>query len=656
MKQKLKEYLNIDWKLNHRNFHIDGKAWKEWLMKKRSTREIGWLMSIVIVFLSAAYITMTVYGIQPGYLWEALAYTRNDSFLFWLNFLPPLLAVGAVWLLTDRLFYSAGGVCFVFQVFSYINTVKIAYRDDPLVPSDLALHREALAAVEDYGLKMDWAVLALIFGSLLFFVLCGWFVHSRKIHEKIRAVLFVVVIFAFLSADEGWYNSRELYFALPKSDPTNMVAVYDDLGFTYCFLYHVSAYAVDEPEAFVKEDAEDWNTATAEATAPEKKPHIIFVMNEAFYDISNHARMASANIDPLANFNRIASSDRAVSGYIVVPNFGGGTANTEFDVLTGMQTNMISETGPSAFRVVHKNTVTLARLLQEQGYQNFFLHPGDSWFYNRQNVYRMFGMKDQIFKDAFEKEDYKGDNMAWVKDDACADTFIEEFERRRAESDDPIFSYVVTIENHTAYNNNKFGNMTFPWVWTEKPLSDYMAQEYLSVYLEGLRDADAMLGKLTEYFDDLDEPVILAFYGDHLPNLGADYLTYRELGIEIGKTDTPEHTLFTYSPPFVVWANEEAADSTEFLAMKKQLEMGHDEVMSANYLGSTVLQLSGFSGLNPYFDFLNELRSQLPVIWKENYVLEDGTYTDRIDRDLEDLVEKLRCWEYYKLKYETVDE
>ena len=626
---------------------------KQWFRRQRNTWEMGKGLSLLTFLLISAYITVTVYGIQPGPLYEVLEYTKTNELLFWMNFVPPFLALGLIWFLTDRLFYSAAGVCFVFQMFSFINTMKIAYRDDPLVPNDIALYREAIAAAGGYSLELDWGALGIIFGSLGFFLILGWMVKKTGFDVGVRTLVVGLVLFAMSASFSGWYGSRDLYFSIKKTESNNMTKVYNELGFTYCFLYNFSAYPVDKPETFDKETAEAWASEPMEAVVPEKKPHIIFVMNEAFYDIANHARMASAYIDPLEHFNAIAASDRSVSGNIVVPNFGGGTANTEFDILTGMQTNMITESGPSAFRVVHKDTISLARLLEDQGYQSFFLHPGDSWFYNRQNVYRMFGMEDQIFRDAFTEEDYTGDNLSWVKDDACADKFIEEFERRIAESDEPVFTYMVTIQNHTAYNNNKYGSFQFPWVWTPAPI-EYMAQEYLSVYLEGLRDADAMLGKLTEYFEQLNEPVILAFYGDHLPNLGADYLTYKELGIEVGKTDTVENTLRTYSPPFVVWANQAASDSTDYLALKEQLELGHEETMSANFLGSTVLQLAGFSGLDPYFDFLNETRDVVPVIWKGNYLLKDGTYTKELDEKTSALVDRLRNWEYYKLKYETV--
>ena len=95
--------------------------------------------------------------------------------------------------------------------------------------------------------------------------------------------------------------------------------------------------------------------------------------------------------------------------------------------------------------------------------------------------------------------------------------------------------------------------------------------------------------------------------------------------------------------------------STDYLMLKEALELGNDEIMSANYLGSTVLQLAGFDGLDPYFDYLNQMRSEIPVIWKGNYLLKDGTYSDTLNTEQSVLVDQLRNWEYYKLKYETVE-
>ena len=72
---------------------------------------------------------------------------------------------------------------------------------------------------------------------------------------------------------------------------------------------------------------------------------------------------------------------------MVVPGFAGGTANTEFDVLTGMQTMALSASTTSAMRVVNRNLDSLFRVFGNDGYETAFCHPGDNWFYNRENVY-----------------------------------------------------------------------------------------------------------------------------------------------------------------------------------------------------------------------------------------------------------------------------
>ena len=42
--------------------------------------------------------------------------------------------------------------------------------------------------------------------------------------------------------------------------------------------------------------------------------------------------------------------------------------------------------------------------------------------------------------------------------------------------------------------------------------------------------------RLTDYFSAGDEPVVLVFFGDHLPYLGDNQLAYRELGSDVAQT------------------------------------------------------------------------------------------------------------------------
>ena len=86
--------------------------------------------------------------------------------------------------------------------------------------------------------------------------------------------------------------------------------------------------------------------------------------------------------------------------------------------------------------------------------------------------------------------------------------------------------------------------------------------------MEGVRDSTAMLTKLCNYLDTRPEPVLLVFYGDHLPALRQDYGVYQELGLPIGMTDTSAHVLETYETPYLIWANEAYAPDCDFDALE----------------------------------------------------------------------------------------
>lgn len=138
---------------------------------------------------------------------------------------------------------------------------------------------------------------------------------------------------------------------------------------------------------------------------------------------------------------------------LLFPGFAGGTANTEFDVLTGMQTNALSDTTTSAMRVINRNLDSLFRVFDADGYRTSFYHPGDAWFYNRENVYRWLGAEHEVFAKDMKDLEYKG---RWVTDDYMAGQIEQEFETAVGEGR-PLFNYTTTIQNHMSYTADKYG-------------------------------------------------------------------------------------------------------------------------------------------------------------------------------------------------------
>ncbi len=609
-------------------------------MKKRRLHT----MSPVCTALALAAGTLLAGGVtlalQQGSLLATLSAFWAEPILFVLNLWPVAALALLFYFLLGNAWYGAGLTTLIWGLLSYINLVKVDARGDPFVPGDILLLTEGMEAVGSYQLNMHWGKLALLLGLSLALILLGTGVKSARPRLVIRLVAALTVVAAFGTTMAFLYPDSELYDRMEGPNRANVPAVYEAFGFPYCFLHNFNLYPVDKPPGYNAQEAASYEDTYREAeAAPETAPNILMVMCEAFTDLPNQAAFTyTGETNPIAAYNRLA--EQTLSGHLVVSNTGAGTANTEFDVLTGMMTNRIGTGTTSAFRVVHRNIDSIPRMLTQAGYRTFFLHPGQNWFYNRESVYSYLGITDQVFQDAFSRSDLVGD---WISDAGFLRVLKESLEARQG--DTPLFTYAVTIQNHQSYGAGKYGYVPDP-PQTDIALSD-AARTYLSVYFKGLQDSAAMLEELTEYLDSLDAPYLLVFFGDHQPNLGGHYLAYRELDPNYGSTDTVEETLQPYTVPYLIWGNAAYRQDHDLLAQAQAWNL--PETISSHYLGALTCQLAGYQGHDGYFDFLNALREQLPVSSVYGYQLSDGSYTDTLPDDLQSLEDIRWKWQYYRL-------
>ncbi len=692
-------------------------------MKTKKRVEISPISSAFLAIPLSLYVAAVTVYIEPASFMTSMGFYAEHPVLFLLNWWPHFALLALLFCLCRNVFYAAAGTALIFNSLSLANTAKIIGRDDPLVPADLSLAREALMAAKEYRLEISPLLFSAAFGSILLFLALGLLVKTRRSGQagkipvlaaqaggsvtadmepgktlfvperrsrggfprgrhslsgkrhsfpgsrrgllcRLAAGLLVLVLFllsfTFVYQDQVFYES----LMFETSSYYHITTVFNELGFTYCFFVNYNKYPVTKPEGYSAKEVESWigdytSREPAEVAlqggqgkeGSSVRPHVIMVMNEAFSDLSDSDMFDyDPEEDPLRNFKALAAGENALAGHIVVSNFGAGTANTEFDVLTGMQTNLINDHETSAFRAVHRNIGAFPRILAAEGYHTFFLHPGYSWFYNRASVYQYFGVSDQIFSEAFSREDYKG-NM--VSDSACLARFLKAFEERTAGTADPLFSYVVTIQNHQAYPYSKYAGIELAEVPLKTEISP-AAREQLTVYLEGVRDADRMLKELTDQLSALDEPAILVFFGDHRPSLGADYLVYRELALDWIALDGPEYRIQANQTPFLIWANPSAAEALDFSRRAAGLDLPENGVISSNFLSAVTAELMGLD-TDPFFNYLNEMRRSLPVLLHQDYMNADGSFTEHLTPAESGLAVKLKKWEYYKLKTEKVD-
>ena len=618
-------------------------------------------MGLLAAVLLAGFYTVLCLCLQPGsYFSVSGVQLLQLPVLLVLNALPIGLTLLAGAFLLRNVFWSASLTGTIWCALSIANRIKIEVRDEPVFPRDFSLLKEVGSAVSDYDIQWPWLHIAIIVLCAAALAAAGYLVKCRLpklpgIREAVvrlgGAVLSVLILIGLILTV---YASNSLYSLFRVSNDYYVPSVFNEMGFPYCFCHHFTTYLVEKPDGYDRRAAENWDTAAVTATTENKDVHVIMVMNEAFSDLTDWDGFTyTAENDPLAAYHALQNSGHAFSGHIVVPNFAAGTANTEFDVLTGMQTRFLGAGTTSAMRTVNRNLDSLHRVFRADGYATSYLHPGDNWFYNRENVLRWFGAEETLFVNEMTGLDYKG---RWVTDVSLVEQIRNHFNASVAEGK-PVFSYITTIQNHMSYTDDKYGaGYNYPPVETDLPLTD-STRAMLSVYVEGVRDADAMLALLADTFSATEEPVVLVYFGDHLPYLGDNRVGYQELGSQAALAeDQAQNPFAAYDTPYLIWANDSAAQTLDWEKAVAALELPADHRISASFLGQVVLELTGRGDDSPWFSWLGQLRRELPVVQPGACLTADGDIV--LQNELSDMqqqmVDQMRRWSYYKLMQKEI--
>lgn len=624
---------------------------------KRHSRPVGLLTAILLGLACGVVVTLFVLWAHPVSVLAMLGKMLRQPLILFLNWLPIALLTAAFAFAFRNVFFSSALVGLIAGVMSIINRVKLTIRGEPFVPRDISLIKEAADAAGSYDMTLPWFQIGCLVVMTAVFIALGVLLPLKKSEDApkkrgalVRVTGFVLCLAVLVGAVGLVYSSTDLYNSFETTEPYNLSSVNNELGFAYYFCYHFSTYKIEKPEGFDRDEAASWETGY-ESAPDAADVNVVFVMDEAFSDILNEdVFVFPEGENPMEVYNTLAEGENAWAGHIVVPYFAGGTADTEFDVASGMQTNLLNPAAPSltAFRTVNRDLDSIFRIFGADGYTSCFMHPGQSWFYNRENVYDWFGADESFFVEDFDAE-YKG---SWVTDESVLRELVSRFEEKSA-GGGLDFTYAVTIQNHMSYTAEKYGDYVCPEVETTAELSPEI-QTAVNVYAEGIRDANAMLEDLTEFYSEQSEPVLLVFFGDHLPYLGDNRQGYAELGLPAASVTGGEDPFAAYTAPVLFWCNDAAAEALDFANAIEALDLPADGRISACYLGAAVLELTGRGEVSPWFAFLNEMRRELPVLHNGYYESADGEITTEPTAEEAALVSRMRCWAYYKLRYGVV--
>lgn len=602
-------------------------------------------MSFAILFWSV-FITGVVYLITTSQILRVGWRIVHAPTMLLLNILPVLLVILLLFFLTRKLFFSVSATAVVCILFAIIDRVKVSMRQEPLLPTDLTLVKEALTIVKTFPMAQIIGIAILLIAFIALLVLSFLKSKGAAIPAMPRLAGILLVILCAFGANHFWYANKVLYDGYPTVDnPYFQVNQYNTKGMIYSFLHQFNITQMKAPEGyhaayFENEEDTDW-------TAPEgqKYPHIVMIMGEAFSDLSENKHLDFTGYrDPLQNFKAIQADENTYSGHIVVPNFGGGTSNTEYDVLTGCATRYLDSPLPS-YNFIHGDFDGMPRQLRKLGYETLSIHPGYAWFYNRQNVYPDLGFEKTYFlEDSFDLETQG--LGGYINEVATMDKIIDTLDTHMKEKDTPLFSFTVTIQNHGPYEK-RYGNLPANFS-TDVPLNENQT-DLLTQYFKGISDADEQIGRLKEYAENSDEPIVLVYFGDHLPGFSNGMEFFDLLDYPINANGSLEEQLAVYETPYFIWQNDSAKALRDINKAAAELELPADGLMSSQFLGTTVLELFTPQYESPLQHYNNELRRELPVCAGTIFVDSEGNYTESVKNELAEKLTILKNWQYFKL-------
>ena len=548
----------------------------------------------------------------------------------WLSEETPLLhLVGFPWVLAVFLLaYAAVGrtrialvvgnlILIAFAVVSY---ALMVFRERTLLAADLFSLRIAMSVADHYDFPWEPHLFLGLGLWLVGIVLCWCLAgpvpgreparpgRSFRITSRLLCVGFAAVYaFCFygtymLARSGLWLRWDENDFA--ASPLTN-------------FMYSIRQLGAQEPENYSQESLAALTQGTEGLAATgEEQPHVIVIMSEAYSDLSVLGDFeTSEEVAPY--FHELWES--SIHGYAYSSVFGGNTANSEYEFLTG---NTLAFEGSST--VPYQTTInyekdTLVSTLKAQGYSATALHPYGEDGWNRVQVYDLFDFDETYFIDDWVKpKKLRG----YITDESDFDKLIELFEDR--EAGEKQFLFNITMQNHGNYNTENFApTVTITGHEGEFPL----AEQYLSL----LQVTDEALKELIDYFSAVEEPVILVFFGDHQPRLDDEFYNYvfGEVSGERSALDRQKQ----YLVPFLIWKNYE----------EDSRDLG---TTSLNYLGQLALREAGLATTS-FGAWLLELREEFPTINAYGYT--DALGWNELPTNLEELPERLQ--QYWALQY-----
>lgn len=444
-----------------------------------------------------------------------------------------ILLLSVIFLLTyvviNRYVSASFLIIFIFSIISTVNAVKETMRNEPLLISDFAWITElnTVAGFIDgniIGEIIQYSVLLVVLTIALHFtVLKGAVIGCWKKRLALAVSLLGIlgtVFNIFSNSDHG--KIKENIPIISNLNNNDDIAWF---GFTtnarykslmYVWTKQLTKQIMIKPDGYSKEKIGEivnkYSKLASEInqsrTSSIEESTLIFVLSESF---SNPIHVPNVQVSKNIIPNIEEIMNQTTSGVMKSDGYGGGTANMEFQSLSGLPFYNFSSSVSLAYIEV------VPKLNYFPSISNYFapedrivIHPASAKNYNRYNIYKDLGFSKFIAQsDTDFPISYPVAVGTFIGDQTVYSNVLENIQQDKSQ-----FFSVISMQNHS------------PWLSEET--ADILAigegfsreeNEKLTNYARLLSYTDEATKNFLDSLSELEKKITVVFYGDHLPGL-----------------------------------------------------------------------------------------------------------------------------------------
>lgn len=501
--------------------------------------------------------------------------------------------------LTNRWWISSGLTIILYLAWLGASILKIDARNEPILPTDLSTLTAPGAML---GMVNKWIILLTVLGIIFLVFICwqlekhyGKETRFNPLSRLIVALLAATYLFSFTFAN---HSNSIVYKQLQNIDDTPYF--YSQLrgakmnGTLLQFANNVDVHVMNKPKGYsattMNKIAKRYAKVGAEINRQRThnsvgKQNLVFVLSESY---SDPARVPGMKIsgNPIPYLHQLKKN--TTSGLMLSSGYGGGTANMEYQALTGLSIANFSPTLPTPYSQLvpyQKRTFTINNLFD----YSIGIHPFSANLYSRKTVYKKFGFNKFYHFDGGDKITYtkKIQHSPRVSDDSAYKEVTLNLKRHPHGK----FVQMATMQNHMPYDPSYYLKKHYQVSGAGFKTPDQKAQ--IETYIQGIHYTDLALKDWIKQLDKLDQPTTVVWYGDHLPGI------YH--GLPMGKFGTQLH-----ETDYFIYSNKAARKINQ-----NRLNWQHRLVGPNNFAAMALAQMD--VKVSPYYALMTEVAAKVPA-------------------------------------------